>query len=256
MAPAPITTYGGFAAAGPGSVEERLDRLALQLDYLTGELQRQRHQRERWQELVDDLSPLVEQAMGSAINHLAEDECQFSELWKLAHTFVQNAAVLEAWIGPLRAMSALADELGPLAAPAVSSLNDKLQQLDERGYFRFLREAAALVDKVVTSFTEQDVRLLGENIVLILQTVKQMTQPEVMSLLGRTALAVQEDDSDGAGEPPSFLALVKQMRDPRVRRGLARLVATLRAVGAESPARPAGLPQATAPQEKLPTASR
>jgi uncharacterized protein YjgD (DUF1641 family) len=247
MVPAPTATDGRSAAAAPGSVEERLDRLAIQLEYLTGELQRQRHDRERWRELVDDLSPLVEQAMGMAINHLAEDDCQFSDLWKLAHTFVQNAAVLEAWIGPLRTMSALADELGPLAAPAASSLNDKLQQLDERGYFRFLREASAVVDKVVTSFTEEDVRLLGDNIVLILQTVKQMTQPEVMGLLGRTALAIREDSGDGRGETPSLLALLKQIRDPQVRRGLGRLVATLRAVGAESPTRASAAPAGDSP---------
>ena len=234
MALTATATDGKAVSTAPASVEERLDRLALQLDYITMEMQKQRYDRERWQELIDDISPLVEQGMGMAINHLAADECEFGDLWKLAHTFVQNAAVLEAWIGPLRTMSALAEELGPLATPAVSSLNEKLQRLDERGYFHFAREAGAIVDNVVTSFTEEDVRLLGENIVLILQTVKQMTQPEVMGLLGRAAVTIQEVESDGTSEPPSTLALLKQMRDPQVRRGLARLMATLRTIGADN----------------------
>jgi uncharacterized protein YjgD (DUF1641 family) len=37
-------------------------------------------------------------------------------------------------------------------------------------------------------------------------------------------------------EPPSALALLKSMRDPQTRRGLARVLSMLQTVGAESPA--------------------
>ena len=40
-----------------------------------------------------------------------------------------------------------------------------------------------IADNVVTSFTEEDVRKLGDNAVLILKTVKDLTQPEIMGLV-------------------------------------------------------------------------
>ncbi len=236
-------TAGAFEQSAE-SVDERLDRLDKNVEEIALELRRQRLERDRWQELADELAPVAEEAMDLAITHLESDGYNMADVARLARAVLRDASVIEAWIGPLRSLAALADEAGPLATPAMASLNARLQQLDERGYFAFARQAAGVLDTVVTSFSEDDVRLLGDNIVLILQTIKQMTQPEVMGLLGRTALSIQEVELEGATEPPSSLALLRQMRDPEVRRGLARLLETLRAIGAERMAdrqRPVGV---------------
>lgn len=230
------------------TTDERLDRLAAQLQEVSDELRRQREERERWTDLAKDLAPLTGDTMSAAIRRLDADPYEFDDVASLVQALIRNASVLEAWLGPLQSMAALADEAGPLATPAVASLTSRMQQLDERGYFDFARQAAGVLDNVVTSFSEEDVRLLGENIVLILQTVRQMTQPEVMNLLGRTATGISESGTAGPdGPPPSTLALIRQMRDPLVRRGLARVLATLRSIGAQ----PAGIspqPASTSPR--------
>ena len=89
------------------------------------------------------------------------------------------------------------------------------------------------MDRVVTSYTEEDVEALGDNIVLILNTVKEMTQPEVMSMLQRTFESVQEEETHFEETPPGALALFREMRDPDVRRGLNKVVSMLRSVGEE-----------------------
>ena len=232
------------------TTDERLDQLAAQLQEVSDELRRQREGRERWAELAGDVAPLAGDAMSAAIRYLDADASEFADVASLAHALARNASVLEAWLGPLRSMAALADEVGPLATPAVASLTSRMQQLDERGYFDFGREAAGVLDNVVTSFSEEDVRLLGQNIVLILQTVRQMTQPEVMNLLGRTATGISESETaPPAGPPPSTLALIRQMRDPLVRRGLVRVLATLRTIGAQS-ASTGAQPASTSPRAR------
>jgi len=142
---------------------------------------------------------------------------------------------MEALLAQLESLSALADDVVPLATPAMSTLTETLQELDDKGYFAFARGGAGIVDKVVTSFTEEDVEALGDNVVLILNTVKEMTQPEVMTLLQRTALTAQDVDDEFA-EAPSMFALLRQMRDPQTRRGLGRVMTMLRTVGADQSA--------------------
>jgi uncharacterized protein YjgD (DUF1641 family) len=117
---------------------------------------------------------------------------------------------------------------------------DRLAELERRGYFDFVRSGAGVIDRIVTTYTEDDVEALGDNIVLILDTVKEMTQPEVMTMLRRTFHTV--GDSEAISEPPSTFALLKQMRDPQVRLGLARVLTMLRSVGEDStsPAGPTG----------------
>jgi len=173
-------------------VDERLDRLAGQLQEVTEELRRQRQERERWQELADDLAPVAGQAMAMATSQLEAGEYDLAAVARLVQALIRDAALFEALLGPLRSAAALAGEIGPLAAPAADNLTARMQLLDERGYLAFARQGAGIVDTVVTSFTEEDVKQLGDNVVLILQTVKQMTQPEIMGMLHRTAVTIAE----------------------------------------------------------------
>jgi uncharacterized protein YjgD (DUF1641 family) len=128
-----------------------------------------------------------------------------------------------------RGFEELFDDVAPLGIDVFAALVARLAQLEQRGYFEFARSGAGVLDEVVTSFTEADVRQLGENIVLILDTIKEMTQPEVMLMLRRTVHTVR---AEGDGDVSMF-KLMRQFRDPAVKRGLARLLAMLRSMGAE-----------------------
>jgi uncharacterized protein YjgD (DUF1641 family) len=107
-----------------------------------------------------------------------------------------------------------------------------MEELDKKGYFAFARGGMRMVDNVVCSFSEEDVNRLGDNIVLILNTVKDMTQPEIMNFVHNTLLVAEKEI-----EKPvdiSYRALFNQMRDPAVRRGLALTMRVLHVVGQQS----------------------
>jgi uncharacterized protein YjgD (DUF1641 family) len=126
-------------------------------------------------------------------------------------------------------ISELTGDLTPVTKQGMDSLTRVLDDAEKRGYIDFARRGAGVVDRVVTSFTEEDVEALGDNIVLILETVKEMTQPEVMHMMRSTFQEVGEIEETEI--PPSLFSLVRQMRDPEVRRGLARLLGLLRSMG-------------------------
>jgi uncharacterized protein YjgD (DUF1641 family) len=100
---------------------------------------------------------------------------------------------------------------------------------EKKGYFTFAQGGMRMMDNVVTSFGEDDVNRLGDNIVLILNTVKDMTQPEIMSFLRNTLLVASREVEKPVGT--SFLDLYRQMQDPAVRRGLALTMRVLKVVG-------------------------
>jgi uncharacterized protein YjgD (DUF1641 family) len=104
-----------------------------------------------------------------------------------------------------------------------------LTDLEQKGYFAFGRSSMHIVDNIVTSFSEDDVNRLGDNVVLILNTVKDMTQPEIMTFV-RNTLKVAEKEVEKPVNT-SYGALLSQMRDPVVRRGLALTLRVLRVIG-------------------------
>ncbi len=135
----------------------------------------------------------------------------------------------------LRRWRELAAELTQLVGPGMQTLTRLLATAESRGYFTFASGGARIADRVVTSFGEDDLADLGENIVLILRTVKELSQPEVMTMLNRTAATLHEDLSEDAVRlpAPGALALARQLHDPQVRRGLDRMLTVLRTVGAD-----------------------
>ncbi|MDH3729695.1 MAG: DUF1641 domain-containing protein [Acidimicrobiia bacterium] len=129
--------------------------------------------------------------------------------------------------GSLDKLTELTSELSALGGDAFMAATERLAEADRRGYFEFAKAAAGVADRIVTGYETEDVEALGENVVLILDAVKEMTQPEVMAMLRRTALTVRDEGA----EPVSLFGLVRATKDPQVKRGLGRLVALLRSLG-------------------------
>ena len=136
----------------------------------------------------------------------------------------------DAELEPLRDLAA---EVGVLSGPAMASVTAHVTAWDERGYLTFARSSARIVDRIVTAFDEEAVEALGDNIVLMLETLRDLTQPEILRLLRQTADSVGHLEP-AAGPPPSTLGLLRELRDPEVRRGLARMIELLRSVGSDS----------------------
>lgn len=134
---------------------------------------------------------------------------------------------LDALTRSLEGLSELTSELSALGGDAFMAATTRLAEADAKGYFEFAKAAASVADRVVTGYDAEDVEALGDNIVLILDTVKEMTQPEVMTMLRRTAHTVAEEEP----EPMSLFGLVRATRDPQVKRGLGRLIVLLRSLG-------------------------
>ena len=235
---------GTALPVGSAGVAERLDRLSAQVDELVAEMRRQREAREQWSELTHELAPVTRDAMDLASRELEElsRDVTVDDLTEFLRTLVRSMPKLKGMLQQLDSLSELTEELALIAGSGVARLSDVLSEAERKGYFVFARQGAAMVEEVVTSFSEDDVVALRENVVLILNTVKELTQPEVMTLLNRTGVSLQSISDDGGTEPPSALSLLRQMRDPQVRRGLGRTLALLRTVGEESsvPALPAG----------------
>jgi uncharacterized protein YjgD (DUF1641 family) len=162
-----------------------------------------------------------------------EQDVTIEDVTRFARTTVRSVPQLTVMLDQLGSFSELGQEVTSISGAGVAKLTDVLQAAEDKGYFMFAREGAAIADKIVTNYTEDDVRALGDNVVTILNAVKELTQPEVMALLNRTALTIQEVE-DTPMEPPGMLSLVKSMRDPQTRRGLARVLSMLHTVGEES----------------------
>ena len=215
-------------------LNSKIDALTTQVAYLTEQTRLAERQRQERAELMQDLMPIANDAYGLITAQL-EDVQQYvapEDLLRLVKQLLRNGPMLEKLLGQLESLADLVESVGPLSNDAFAQAVTTLQGMEQRGYFTFAKGGAHIADTIVTSFGEEDVKRLGDNVVLILNTVKDMTQPEIMGFVRNFVANVELEVEKPVNT--SLPALLGQMRDPNVRRGLALTMRVLRVIGAQA----------------------
>ncbi len=139
------------------------------------------------------------------------------------------------------------DELMPVGRQVMSSLAARLDGAEKSGWLAFGRELLAVGERVVEHYSPEDVRRLGDAIVPILDAVRAVTQPEMMTLAADAAGAVEA----GAKKPVGMLGAMRATRDEDVQRGLAIVIEVLRRIGEDTRKRRSAAPAANDRQARL-----
>ncbi len=220
----------------PSLVElnQKIDALTAQVAYLSEQAQIAERQRLERAELVHDITPLANQAFGLAIEQLEEvqEYIDLGDLFRLFKRLLRNGRNFEKMLDQLESLADLLETLSPLADDAFGKAVDIMSGLEAKGYFAFARGSAKVMDKIVASFSQDELDQLAESIVPSMSLVKQLAQTEVLDLADKTLAQVKSGLAQPADD--SFMGLLRQMRDPATRRGLALTLRVLQVIGTQA----------------------
>jgi uncharacterized protein YjgD (DUF1641 family) len=229
-----MATQITLPAADLSTLLQKVEALTAQVQTIAVQLDAQRRSQLVVEELVQELAPVLNQAFKKVVNELAEVDGQFKaeELLFVVKRLLANSHRFNALLDQMESALDLLGEVGHLSKPVYQTALTTFDQLERKGYFVFAQESARVADRIVTEFSAEDVRALGDNIVGILSTVRNMTQPDLMALANRAADTLH--DTEPAEGDSSMWALLREMNDPQVRRGLARMLRVVKSL-AEQP---------------------
>lgn len=125
-------------------------------------------------------------------------------------------------------MDALVEEMSPILKGMMGSATERLDRLEKKGYFAFGEELVGIGERIVEGFTPDDVRQLGNAIVSILETVRELTQPEVLKVAAEASAVLQNADR---AEPIGIVGMVRATGDHDVQKGMSVMVDVMRHVG-------------------------
>jgi uncharacterized protein YjgD (DUF1641 family) len=212
----------------------KIDLLSSQVAYLSEHAQFAERQRLERAELVRDITPLANQAFSLAVEQLEEiqEYIDLNDLLRLFKRLLRNGRNIEKMLDQLESLADLIETVSPLADDAFGKAVDLMAGLEAKGYFSFARGGLNLMDKMVASFSEEELNCLADNIGLIMGMVKEITQPEVIDFANKTLVSVKQ----GPGKPmdASYIGLVRQMRDPATRRGIALTLRVMQVIGSQT----------------------
>ncbi len=108
-------------------------------------------------EITPDVAALHAQLarMAERLDELAAESQRSRERWEAAETLVRD--------------------LTPFFRLALDGVTVRLAQYEERGYGEVLGASAEVFDRIVQSFDREGVEAIGDNILLLLKTIRSMT---------------------------------------------------------------------------------
>ena len=193
-------------------LNQKIDLLTTQVAYLSEQAQLVERQRLERAELVRDITPLANQAFELAVAQLEEvqEYIDLDDLLRLFKRVLRNGRNLEKMLDQLESLADLLETLSPLADDAFGKAVDVMAGLEEKGYFGFARGGMKLMDQIVSSISEEELNQIG--------------------VFSSDALAEAKRE---LGKPldASYTGVLKQLRDPSVRRGLVLTLRIMQVIG-------------------------
>ena len=218
------------------NIQVQLDDLSRKLDVVLQEIELQRRHRQEMEDLKEDLMRVGKDLYQTAIIELEEvhDSLSTGDIVYLGKKLLRNVNTITKSLEQLENARDFVRDFSPVGREMFIDLMNTLDEMDRKGYFTFLKEFSGVMDQIVTSFSAEDVRHLGENIVTILNTVKSLTQPEILHAVNNALQVYQKLDVQNV-EDASLFSLLKELNTPEARRGLAFTMKFLKSVASQEP---------------------
>ena len=210
-------------------LSEQLAALDRKLDLISGEMEALRRYRLELEDLKDDLTRVAKDVFQTAIEEM-EEVAPFvhsGDFVHLARKLVRNTRNLATLTTQVESAMDFTRDATPLGKELFNDLLSRLDELDRKGYFEFIRELFNVADRVVTTYSVEDVRLLADNVVAILETVKGLTQPEMLQSINNAMVVYRKLDFDSVEEISLWKAF-REINRPEMRRALGFLMTFMR----------------------------
>jgi uncharacterized protein YjgD (DUF1641 family) len=204
------------------TIQTQMEEINRKLDLVIDEIELQKKHRREMDDLKDDLMRVGTDLYSSAVTGLEEvhDHLETSDILHLGKKLLRNVNTMNKMFDKLESAKDFFDDASPLVRESIIDFMARMDEFDRKGYFQFFNELQNVMDNVVTSFTVEDVKALGDNVVTILNTIKSLTQPDMLHAINNAVSVYTKLDIE-IEEKVSYFQLFKQMNNQEMRNGIA-----------------------------------
>lgn len=216
-------------------LQKQINEINEKLDEILICATQQKLRSEMMDDLMADLSIIGKDAFRSTVVELDKQgiELNVDDLKNLSFKVIRNLDRFSAMLSIFESVYDLMQDLSPVVREMIIDFIKKLHELEKKGYFEFFTELLKIADNIVINYSAKDVRLLADNIVTIMDTIKNMTQPQMLQALNNAVNIYHKLDIDNIPEYSVWKAM-KELRTPEMKRGIGFLITFLKNLSADN----------------------
>ncbi len=217
------------------NIQEQINDINRKLDIVLDEIVAQRQTRQSIEDLTADLTIISKDVFTSAVTELdnAGIEVDGEAVKQLVLKLVRNVDTLTELFEMLESGKDLLADLTPILHQVGLDSIHMMNDLEKKGYFDFMSQSMKIFDNIVTHFSTEDVQMLADNIVTILETVKSLTQPDMLKAINSGLIVYKSIDVENI-EEYSILKALRTMNSKEMRRGIGFMITFLKNISRET----------------------
>jgi len=203
------------------NTSRQIAELNQKVDTILEYVNQQRLKSEAINDLIGDASIIGKDVYDSTVKALDEHEVVLEpdELRELGIRVAQNVGNFNTMLDTLGSAMDLMKDVGPIANEVIIDTTKKLNEFEQKGYFEFLKEFGHIVDNIVTYYGVEDMRMLADNVVAILDTVKNLTQPDMLKSVDNAVKVFANLEMENVPEY-SIFRVMREMNKPEMKKAL------------------------------------
>ncbi len=215
-------------------IQEQINMLNQKMDLVLDTLHQQNQKAESVEDLIADLQIVGKDMYDSAVVELENQrvELDIEEVKLLGIKLLHNVNNISEIITLFESSVDFVKDAAPLARESIIDLTHKLHEFEQKGYFEFFKESLKILDNVVANFSKEDVSLLADNIVTIVNTIKNLTQPEMMQSIQNALKVYQSLEIKNAPEISVF-KLIRELNKPDMKKAMGFMVMFMKNISKE-----------------------
>jgi uncharacterized protein YjgD (DUF1641 family) len=217
------------------SIQLQIDAINDKVDLILEYVNQQRLKSESVDDLIADVSIVGKDIYNSAVTELEDHSIEIDpeDVKMMLLKLLRNIRNINGVLDTFESAADFVQDASPIANEMIIDLIKKMNEFDKKGYFEFIAEMGKVMDNVVSHFSRDDVALLADNVVGIMETIKSMTQPEVMKSIDNAVKIYSSMEMEKIPEY-SVWKLIREMNKPEMKRSLGFMVSFLKNISAQT----------------------
>ena len=214
------------------NIQVQIDDMNRKLDRVLEYVEYQSRKREEFDDLVDDVTIVAKDAMKQTVLVLDKAQVEFDScgISCLLIKLLQNIGTFYEMLEMMESARDFMKDVSPILHQVGLDAVNKMNEMDQKGYFEFLRSMGKLLDKLVQSLRPEDIRQIEENMENLTSIIRNLTDPSFIASVSKATHALATIKPDDQLDNRSMWQLMKELRSPEVRRSLSYSVRLLQAL--------------------------
>jgi uncharacterized protein YjgD (DUF1641 family) len=210
-------------------LQKQIDDINVKLDAILEIANEQKLRSGRMDDLVADVNIITKDAFRTTVEELENQgvELNWDDLKFLAFKFLKNIDKFTWVMDTFESVYDLMQDMGPVVREVIIDTIREMAEMEKKGYFEFFTELTRAMDTVVEHYSGEDVKLLADNIVTIMDTFKNLTQPEMLLAMNNALNVFQKLEVENIPEYSIWKAM-NEMRSPEMKKGIGFMISFLK----------------------------